>query len=119
MKDDLIQWQQASAYIKQAKVEDKPCFINNVVLCELTWVLGTSYKLSRNELMGVLEKILRTNTFDFENRSAAWWSVQQMKRGKADFADYLVGRINQEAGCSETASLDKKVKGIEGFKALL
>lgn len=118
VQDDLEQGKLAEEYIKSVKANGETCFINNIVLCELVWVLETSYKLGRNQVMDILEKILRTNTFDFEDKAAAWWSVQQLTKGKADFSDYLIGKLNQEAGCAETASFDAKLKGAEGFRSL-
>jgi predicted nucleic-acid-binding protein len=118
VQDDLEQWQLAEQYIKKAKANGESCFINNIVLCELVWVLGTSYKLTRDEIIDILEKILRTNTFEFENKVAAWWFVQQMKKGKADFSEYLIGKLNQQAGCTETASFDAKLRESEGFVSL-
>lgn len=118
VQDDPEQWKSAADYIKRAKTNSETCFINSIVLCELVWVLGTSYKLSRDEIIGILEKILRTNIFDFEDKNAAWWAVRQMKQGKADFSDYLIGRLNQTAGCTETASFNSKLRGAEGFRLL-
>ena len=118
IQDDLEQWKLANEYIKQVKVSGRTCFINNIVLCELVWVLKSSYKLTRNEITDVLEKILRADAFDFENREAAWWSVQQMKKGKADFSDYLISKLNAQAGCSETVTFDTKLLGVEGIRLL-
>ena len=118
VQDDLEQWKSAAEYIKRVKANGETCFINNIVLCELVWVLGTSYKFSRDEIINVLEKILRTSIFDFKDKSAAWSAIQRMKQGKADFSDYLIGRLNQAAGCTETASFDIKLKGAEGFRLL-
>ena len=118
IQDDLEQWKLANEYIKQVKASGRNCFINNIVLCELVWVLKSSYKLSRNEITDVLEKILRADAFDFENREVAWWSVQQMKKGKADFSDYLISKLNAQAGCSETVTFDSKLQGVEGIRLL-
>lgn len=118
VQDDLEQWRLADEYIKRVKANGETCFLNNIVLCELVWVLKTAYKLSRNEIIDVLEKILKADAFDFENREAAWWSVQQMKHGKADFSDYLINKINQQAGCHETVTFDAKLQGVEGISLL-
>lgn len=118
VQDDLEQWRLADEYIKRVKANGETCFLNNIVLCELVWVLKTAYKLSRNEIIDVLEKILKADAFDFENREAAWWSVQQMKQGKADFSDYLINKINQQAGCHETVTFDAKLQGVEGISRL-
>jgi predicted nucleic-acid-binding protein len=116
VRDDLEQWKLADEYIKQVKADGDVCFINNIVLCELVWVLKSSYKLKRNEIIDVLGKILRTNIFDFENREAAWWALQQMENDKADFSDYFITKINLDAGCSETVTFDEKLKGTEGTR---
>ncbi len=116
VRDDLEQWKLADEYIKQVKGDGDVCFINNIVLCELVWVLKSSYKLSRNEIIDVLGKILRTNIFEFENREAAWWGLQQMENGKADFSDYFIAKINLDAGCSETVTFDAKLKGTEAIR---
>ncbi len=118
VQDDLEQWRLADDYIKQTKIENETCFINNIVLCELVWVLKTSYKLSRDEIIDILETILRTDAFDFEDREAAKKSVQQMKLGKADFSDYLINQINQQAGCAETVTFDAKLQKLAGIRLL-
>ena len=116
VRDDLEQWKVADEYIKQVKASGKTCFINNIVLCELIWVFKSYYKLNRDEIVDILDKILRADTFDFENREAAWWSVQQMRKGKADFSDYLISKLNALAGCSETVTFDTKLQGNEGIR---
>ena len=118
VQDDMEQWKLADEYIKEVKANNDTCFINNIVLCELVWVLKTSYKLSRDEIIDVIEKILRVDAFDFENREAAWWSVQQMKEHKADFSDFLIKKINQQAGCAETVTFDAKLQKVEGIRLL-
>lgn len=105
VRDDEQQWQIADDYINDALQANEPCLINNIVLCEVVWVLRTSYKLNRKQLIETLDKILNANIFVFENREAIEWEIGQMKSGNADFSDYLITRINQLAGCQETALL--------------
>ncbi|NMG22197.1 PIN domain-containing protein [Brasilonema bromeliae] len=118
VQDDIEQGRLAAEYIKQVKASGQTCFINNIVLCELVWVLKSSYKLGRSEIIDVLEKILRTDVFDFENRETAWLSVQDMKKGKADFSDYLIVKLNKQASCSETATFDTKLQKVEEIRLL-
>lgn len=118
VRDDERQWQIADRYIDRALQENEPCLINNIVLCEVVWVLRSSYKLSRNPLIETLENLLNANLFVFENREAVFWAIQQMKSGNADFSDYSIARINQLSGCHETASFDVKLGQIEGVNLL-
>jgi predicted nucleic-acid-binding protein len=114
-RDDEQQWQQAESYINATLTAEETCFISNIVLCELIWVLRSAYRIPREELIIALEKILRTSHFDFEDKAAIWKAFQQFQKGKADFSDYLIGQVNHQAGCSETATFDAKLKNAEGF----
>lgn len=114
-RDDKQQWQQAADLIQQ----NQPCFIANIVLCELVWVLrGASYRFQKEEIVNVLEAMLHSAAFEFENRSTVAQALHRYKQGKADFSDYLIGAVSRQAGCTETASFDGKLKGEKGFRRL-
>jgi predicted nucleic-acid-binding protein len=115
IKDDPAQWRMASDWLQQTKAAGESCFINNVVLCEVVWVLARAYRCTRDEVIATLERILRTSLFEFENVDAAWWALRQMKTSQADFSDCLIARINQLAGCADTATFDKGTNGVAGF----
>lgn len=103
-----------------ATLEDnkEKCFLPNLVLCELAWTLRSSFKRSRAETIEVLESLLETEVFEFENRSAVVAAVQQMAVGQADFADYLMGVLSQQAGCRETVTFDRQLDGEGGWRLL-
>ncbi|NJL41642.1 MAG: type II toxin-antitoxin system VapC family toxin [Leptolyngbyaceae cyanobacterium SM1_4_3] len=114
-RDDEQQWQQAVTVIRH----NQPCFITNIVLCELVWVLrGTNYSFRKDEIVSVLETMLHSAAFEFENRSTIDQALQRYKQGKADFSDYLIGAISRQVGCTETVSFDGKLKGERGFRCL-
>lgn len=110
-RDDEQQWQQAVAVIQQ----NQPCFITHIVLCELVWVLkGANYGFRKDEIINVLEAMLHSAAFEFENRSTVDQALQRYKQGKAD----LIGATSRQAGCTETWSFDGKLKGERGFQCL-
>ena len=113
VQDDPEQSRKAAHYI-----ESNQSFINDVVLCELVWVLESAYGYRKHEIADTLEKILLTSEFEIENRDLAWAALGDYRNSKTDFSDCLVGRKNAEAGCEETLSFDKSVKGLRGFKLL-
>ncbi|WP_410244703.1 PIN domain-containing protein [Arthrospira sp. PCC 8006] len=84
----------------------------------MVWVLRSQYKISRDQLITILENLLNTNIFIFENSDDIAWATHQMKLGNADFSDYLIVRINQQAGCDETASFDVKLGQLSQVKLL-
>jgi predicted nucleic-acid-binding protein len=114
-KDDQEQWQRASEIIEGGE----QCFIANIVLCELIWVLrGNPYKFSRKEISSTLEMMLQCSVFELESRSLAYQALQHFKQGNADFSDYLIGRIAQQSGCKTTFTFDQKLKSEKGFDVL-
>ncbi|MGB3193508.1 MAG: type II toxin-antitoxin system VapC family toxin [Limnoraphis sp.] len=114
-RDDEQQWQQAVAVIKQ----NQPCFVANIVLCELVWVLrGRNYGFGKDEIINTLEAMLHSSVFEFESRSIVYQALQRYKQGRADFSDYLIGAIASQAGCTETVSFDGKLKEEKGFRCL-
>lgn len=114
-QDDQQQWQQAVDLIQN----HQPCFISNIVLCELVWVLkGEPYKLSKDDILNTLEAMLQSSAFEFENRSNVYQALQRTKQGGADFSDYLIGVISHEVGCTKTVTFDRKLKAEKGFDCL-
>lgn len=85
-------------------------------MCELVWVLrGKPYQYSKQEILSTLEAMLQSPVFEFENRALVYQALQRTKRGKADFSDYLIGAICQQAGCERIATFDRKLKMESGF----
>ena len=114
-KDDETQWRKAVNVINQSE----SCFICNVVLCEMVWVLqGKPYRYSQAEIMKTLELMLQSPKFDFENRSIIYQALSATKQGKADFADYLIGAVNHHQGAIHTVTFDRKLKTIKRFQVL-
>ena len=114
-RDDEAQWQKAVDIINQSE----SCFICNVVLCEIVWVLkGKPYKYPQAEIMQTLELILQSSKFEFENRSIVYQAINLTKQGKADFADYLIGAVNHDRGCRHTVTFDGKLTAVTRFEVL-
>ena len=114
-RDDEAQWQQAGGIINHAD----SCFVSNVVLCELVWVLsGKSYQYSLTEILDTLELILQSDKFEFTNRTVIYQAIKLTRLGKADFADYLIGAVNHNYQCSKTVTFDQKLTGEKWYQVL-
>ncbi|QLE39519.1 type II toxin-antitoxin system VapC family toxin [Nostoc sp. C052] len=111
-KDDEKQWEQAAEIIEGGE----QCFVANIVICELVWVLrGNPYQFSREEISNTIELMLQCSVFELENRSLVYQALQRFKQGSADFSDYLIGAIAQHSGCSSTVTFDRKLRSEKGF----
>ncbi|QHG18395.1 type II toxin-antitoxin system VapC family toxin [Nostoc sp. ATCC 53789] len=111
-KDDEKQWEQAAEIIEGGE----QCFVANIVICELVWVLrSNTYQFSREEISNTIELMVQCSVFELENRSLVYQALQRFKQGSADSSDYLIGAIAQDYGCSSTVTFDRKLRSERGF----
>lgn len=114
-RDDEAQWKQAVEIIGNAE----SCFISNIVLCELVWVLkGKPYKYSQSEILRIIELLLQSSRLEFANRTIIYQALKFNRTGKADFADYLIGAVNHSHECDMTVTFDQKLKGEKWYQVL-
>ena len=114
-QDDARQAERARALIEQA---DGGLFLSVVVLCELTWVLLGAYDAGKTEVIEVLEAILDVGAFEIEHRDAVRQALADYRAGRADFADYVIGRLTQAALGSATVTFDRRLNGHPLFDVL-
>lgn len=117
-QDDPKQSARADAFINTAVARNERCFISAVVLCELTWVLRYAYKVSKTDVLMTLELLLNTNQFEIGDRDHVRHALGAYRAGRADFADYLIGALAQDAGCDVTATFDRRLRGDTTFQLL-
>ncbi len=117
--DDPAQAQEGDALFAAAERTGERFFISVIVLCELSWTLrGPSYRFDRGQVASALEQILDTSLFEVQHRGLVRRAIADFGRGRADFADYLIGRECLGAGCADTVTFDRKLKGAAGFSLL-
>jgi predicted nucleic-acid-binding protein len=116
--DDLAQAKLVRETVELAEREGEKLFISVIVLCELCWVLSYTYGQAKDELLAVLDGLLLTSVFEIERLPQVTVALHRYRQGRAGFADYLIGEIAETAGCSETVTFDRKLKGSPGFRLL-
>ncbi len=116
--DERRQCELAMRIIDNATKEGTLCFISVVVLCELVWVLESAYGYRREEIADLLERLLSARQFFVDEKDTVYSAVRDYRRGKADLADYLIGRLNRTAGCEVTVTFDKTLKDDAHFRLL-
>jgi predicted nucleic-acid-binding protein len=110
-QDDAGQARRAGEVLERAD----SVHLDDIVLCELVWVLRSAYRYGKDAIVRVLDQILSTATFSFEDRGLLRVALDAYRDGGADFADYLIGLRNARAGCDHTVSLDRALRGERGF----
>ena len=116
--DDVAQARKADALIAGAVTRGERCLIGPVVLCELVWVLRDAYETSKDEIVSTLDRILATQQFEFLDKDRVHEACEAYRVGRADFADYLIGATNRHAGCTETVTFDRRLRGASGFRVV-
>lgn len=116
--DDPAQGKKAARLIQDSFEHNESLFINNVVLCELVWILDAAYDFSKTEIADALEKILMTELIIVQNQDEAWLALSDYRSGSADYSDYFIGRINKSFECDKTASFDQDLGSSDLFKLL-
>lgn len=118
VQDDPRQSRAATKVITQDCTREAPGFINRIVLCELVWVLESAYGYSKETIVNVLDKLLRTSQLMIEDAQSAWTAFRMYQKGKADFADCLLGATNRLTGCDSTVTFDQAASKLDGFQLL-
>ena len=117
-QDDPAQSRRATRAIEESVEGGEELFIACVVMCELVWVLREAYDYRRGVVADVLEQVLRTAQLRFENKDQLWLALHDYRRGKGDFADYLVGRICAQFGCEKVLTFDRAIRDHPIFESL-
>jgi len=117
-QDDPVQARTASRFIEEQCSAESPGFINHIVLCELIWVLKRCYAVKQEQVLQVIEQLLRTVQFKVQDPEIVWAALRQSRKGKADFPDCLIGRINISHGCQKTVTFDQAAAEIDGISLL-
>ena len=117
-QDDLVQARRANAVVAAALEKGERCRLDSVVLCELVWVLRGAYGYDKATVVDTLERILMTAQFDIGDKDLVRRALEDHRLGPGDFADYLIGHSNREAGCASTATFDRRLKSSAVFRVL-
>lgn len=117
-QDDAAQARRADTVIAGAVARGDRCVIGPVVLCELVWVLRDAYDTPKDKLVDTLDRILSTQQFEILEKDLIHEALDAYRDGRGDFADYVIGAANREAGCVETVTFDRRLRGASGFRVL-
>jgi len=65
----------------------------------------------------VLQQLARSRQLAFADTDRLTHCIRVFSEGKADFADYLIGRLARERGCRVIYTFDKLLLAEKGFEA--
>ena len=116
-KDDPIRTPVAIKLLRSLS-SDEPGFLSLVVITELIWVLRLSYRYGNSEIANVVEALLQSRELIVEQEELVAAALGGFAVGSADFADYLIARAGQLAGCTDIFTFDKRAATFAGMRLL-
>jgi predicted nucleic-acid-binding protein len=117
-QDDPVQSAKATTLIESLSA-DAPGFVAMVSIVEMVWVLQSCYQSSKAEVVAVLETLLSTKELVVERAEVVWQALRHFAEAKADFADCLIERCANLAGCEYTLTFDSKAAKTAGMRHLV
>jgi predicted nucleic-acid-binding protein len=116
-QDDPVQARKATTLIESLTAE-QPGYITHVALIETIWVLARAYDLGREEIVHVVETMLRARELIVEAAETVWKAARLYGTSSADFADCLIERTCHDAQCEYTATFDSKAAKTAGMRLI-
>ena len=117
VQDDPKQALKATTLIESLSSE-QPGFISLVSIVELVWVIQGCYSASKEDIVAVLDRLLRVKTIFVENAEVVLKAVRSYAIANADFADCLIERSGQHASCLHTLTFDRKAAKLAGMQLI-
>ncbi len=118
VQDDEQQAQLATDLIENQCSKENPALINEIILCEIVWVLKRAYRYDKAVILAIIKQLLSSDEIYISSHAEAWAAYHDYENGNADFSDYFIARINQKFGCPCTFSFDKKACKSDHIKLL-
>jgi len=117
-KDDLKQYSEVERLFDECVRRQEQVFISIPVLCELVWALSSGYSQTKVQIAHVLDMLLDDGLFHVDQEPLIRIALDRYRHGRAGFSDYLIGVIAVDAGCRDTISFDRGLRGAPDFTIL-
>ncbi|HUK47601.1 MAG TPA: type II toxin-antitoxin system VapC family toxin [Terriglobales bacterium] len=117
VQDDPAQ-SAAAARLFDTFTADLSGYVSLVSVVELVWVLESCYEVGRPEIEALIESLLRSRGLVIEQAELIWRALQLFSKTNAEFADCLIERSGQIAGCEYTVTFDRSAAKTAGMQLL-
>lgn len=107
LRDDELQ----AAKARQLFERKSLILITDLVLVESIWTLmGRKYKVTKNDLISVVYKLMHEPNICFEDRQVIWRALMDYRKSDADFADAVI--VHKAL---KIASMDNELEAVYTF----
>lgn len=117
--DDPKQFQLVSQLFEIAERTNQKLLVTPLVVLEMVWVLKTSFKTTRKNIILALDNILGLEFLFFQSRNTLEQLVQLApKYPSLDISDLLIALLAKNSGATSIISFDKKAQKYSFFEEL-
>ncbi len=116
--DEPRQALRAQQALDQAQSAGSQCWVGQVVLCELVWVLNRAYGYGLTQCQQALTAVLAFPGLRVEGLAVVLAAVKTWGEHGGDFADHLIGHQMGGLGCRAVLTFDRKAAKLPTHQAL-
>ena len=108
VQDDPAQSQRAIQFFEQEVSSTMPAFVPLIVLIETCWVLQRAYRVSKTELLDLIEQLMTTSEIVIENRAVVERATRRAAKTQCGIADAIIAASAEHADCDRTVTFDRR-----------
>ena len=117
VKDDPEQARLAKS-LMESLTADSPGWISVVVLAEVVWSLKKTYRLEKDQIAAIVERLLASRLLVVEQSEKVDNALSLHRNTRAGFADCLLSVAARSAGCTTVVTFDKIAARDLGMRRL-
>ncbi len=115
VKDDAAQTRKVVNLFRRLDADGDRAHVSDIVMCELVWVLRSSYGFSREQIMSTIKQVLAARQLVFDSPDRLLRALSAFEVGRGDVADYVIREDAKAAGCDSVVTFDKALLKEEMF----
>ncbi|GAA2105216.1 type II toxin-antitoxin system VapC family toxin [Brevibacterium salitolerans] len=116
LQDDAAQ-SPVAAEVLLSFSREAPGFVTQITLVEMYWVLRRSFGLSPQEGLGIMRRLLETESLEFDDGEGAMRALVLAEQG-ADFGDALIASSMELFGVERVVTFDRRAAQRLGWDLL-
>lgn len=93
-------------------------YVDDIVLCEVEWVLRARYRWQRAAVAELLAELCDSEALALADPSVVRHALASYRAGRGDFSDYLIRERCRQRGAAPVATLDRAIGKEPGFQLL-
>jgi predicted nucleic-acid-binding protein len=113
--DDDPQKAERARQFLGARSPDDPAYISTAVVVEIISVLHRKYGARREDIVRVLETLLRSRDISIESAASLRRAISDARETNTDLADAIIAHAAIDAGCDWTVTFDRRAERLPGM----